>query len=372
MRCIQTSFKIALTIELGVIAFLLFGCLAWLAKKLRAIRHQTTPLLASTSESSCDTSPSTFPSYTINDSSGKININNNITNTIIGNVDGGEGDGNNNKAISTGNLELQTNSFYSPTSDYNDFCGKNQGLASILKCVTHTSFDVPVANDGKRSSSTTLHNLVEHSKSTSIDEEPTKPTRINIYKHLFYDPIYVDKLIEDNQLLLNDCLEPNLNLDHSTKQFHIDNPTDYLLSNSTLSSNQPFSTIFSDSDVIGDDTLIENHSPKYSKIYTTQVESEHDFCFEFDTDTELEDISNNMASTANAPPPPPPLPGTNGALSMPNWRQHPHPVRESAPSEEQIKKQQYAHLPDKLLNTMNKDKKPFTYTPQGIGYVTNL
>ena len=63
------------------------------------------------------------------------------------------------------------------------------------------------------------------------------------------------------------------------------------------------------------------------------------------------------------------MPGTLGAVAMPNWREHPFPVRESAPSREQIEKQQYAHLPDKLLNAMSKDKKPFTYTPSGIGYV---
>ena len=88
-----------------------------------------------------------------------------------------------------------------------------------------------------------------------------------------------------------------------------------------------------------------------------------------------------MMATAPPPPAPPPMPGTVGAMPVPNWRDnyqppqqypsanpsYPVPNRESAPSRDQIAKQQYAHLPDKLLNAMNKDKKPFTYTPSGVG-----
>lgn len=66
-----------------------------------------------------------------------------------------------------------------------------------------------------------------------------------------------------------------------------------------------------------------------------------------------------------APPPPPPLPGSTGAMMLPHWRDTYQPIREAPPSREVIEKQQYAHLPDKLLNSLNKDKKPFTYTPQG-------
>nr|XP_027196071.1 probable basic-leucine zipper transcription factor R [Dermatophagoides pteronyssinus] len=72
------------------------------------------------------------------------------------------------------------------------------------------------------------------------------------------------------------------------------------------------------------------------------------------------------------PPPPPPMPGTSGSSPMPNWRdlypsQLPSSIRhEHPPSKQEIEKQQYAHLPDKLLNAMNKDKKPFTYTPSGV------
>lgn len=86
-------------------------------------------------------------------------------------------------------------------------------------------------------------------------------------------------------------------------------------------------------------------------------------------DNSLIEYDPVMASTA---PPPPPMPGTMGALSLPNWRAHPYPVRESAPTQNQIEKQQYAHLPDKLMNSMAKDKKPFTYTPQGIGFVLTI
>ena len=73
-------------------------------------------------------------------------------------------------------------------------------------------------------------------------------------------------------------------------------------------------------------------------------------------------------STADVPPPapPPPMPGNYGS----DWRQSPVPRNETPPSKEQIEKSQYAKLPDKLLTTLNKDKKPFTYTPQGIsGFV---
>lgn len=78
---------------------------------------------------------------------------------------------------------------------------------------------------------------------------------------------------------------------------------------------------------------------------------------------DAEVCSLTMADTA---PPPPPLPGTSGAPVMPHWRETYQPHLEAVPSRNQIEKQQYAHLPDKLLNTLNKDKKPFTYTPQGV------
>ncbi|OTF76598.1 hypothetical protein BLA29_008665 [Euroglyphus maynei] len=79
-----------------------------------------------------------------------------------------------------------------------------------------------------------------------------------------------------------------------------------------------------------------------------------------------------MATTAiPPPPPPPPMPGSSDSSPMPNWRDlypSPSPSRhhEHPPSKEEIEKQQYAHLPDKLLNAMNKDRKPFTYTPSGV------
>ncbi|KPM05065.1 nuclear hormone receptor-like protein 2 [Sarcoptes scabiei] len=67
------------------------------------------------------------------------------------------------------------------------------------------------------------------------------------------------------------------------------------------------------------------------------------------------------------PPPPPPMPGTSGGFMMPNWRDtYQSPFKEKPPTKEEIEKQQYAKLPDKLLNTLNKDKKPFTYTPCGV------
>ena len=69
-----------------------------------------------------------------------------------------------------------------------------------------------------------------------------------------------------------------------------------------------------------------------------------------------------------APPVPPPPPGCAGGVLLPHWRSEPMPAH-LAPSKEQIEKEQYAYLPDKLLNTLNKDKKPFTYTPKGVsGY----
>ena len=110
------------------------------------------------------------------------------------------------------------------------------------------------------------------------------------------------------------------------------------------------------------------------------------FSADFETDSDWSSVQSiplaifntKMATTipqspiAVAPPPPPPMPGTSGALPMPDWRdlypsQPPTSIRrEHPPSKEEIEKQQYAHLPDKLLNAMNKDKKPFTYTPSGV------
>lgn len=116
-----------------------------------------------------------------------------------------------------------------------------------------------------------------------------------------------------------------------------------------------------------DASTLENHSPKFARLYDSEGGYDYDV-----SESELSEAAAvAMASQMQAPPPaPPPMPGTRDAMVMPNWREHPFPVRESAPSKETIDKQQYAHLPDKLLNSMNKDKKPFTYTPSGVsGYV---
>lgn len=166
---------------------------------------------------------------------------------------------------------------------------------------------------------------------------------------------------------------------------------------------------------------VENHSPKFGQSFPPPVHHHHQessaelsalppppvnlphrleqpvsyFPSETDTDSELGELFSAsrvvpppppppappMMATAPPPPAPPPMPGTVGAMPVPNWRDnyqppqqypsanpsYPVPNRESAPSRDQIAKQQYAHLPDKLLNAMNKDKKPFTYTPSGVG-----
>lgn len=117
---------------------------------------------------------------------------------------------------------------------------------------------------------------------------------------------------------------------------------------------------YSDSEE-GNNTIAEANSPSSSSSSGT--------LYEFPPVT-TQIMSASMSQPA-PPPPPPPMPGTIGAMVMPNWRSHPHPVRESAPTPEQIQKAQFAHLPDKLLNTMGKERKPFTYTPQGVGLVDN-
>lgn len=66
------------------------------------------------------------------------------------------------------------------------------------------------------------------------------------------------------------------------------------------------------------------------------------------------------------PPPPPPPPGSVGSIQLPHWRSEPPPPSNLVPTKQEIEKQQYANLPDKLMNTLTKDKKPFTYTPQGV------
>lgn len=119
-----------------------------------------------------------------------------------------------------------------------------------------------------------------------------------------------------------------------------------------LPSPQPFFEEYLKSEV--GDTLAETNSPSSSSSGTL---------YEFPPAT----AQIMSATMSQLPPPPPPMPGTAGAMVMPDWRAHPYPVRESAPTPEQIQKAQFAHLPDKLLNTMGKERKPFTYTPQGVG-----
>ena len=58
-----------------------------------------------------------------------------------------------------------------------------------------------------------------------------------------------------------------------------------------------------------------------------------------------------MSLPPPAPPPPPP-PGADGSIEMPNWR-----------SQKSIDKMQFACLPSALLNSLKKERKPFTYTP---------
>ncbi|XP_054155638.1 probable serine/threonine-protein kinase DDB_G0282963 [Oppia nitens] len=77
-------------------------------------------------------------------------------------------------------------------------------------------------------------------------------------------------------------------------------------------------------------------------------------------------IVSLSAALPPPPPVPPPPPGCHGSVQLPHWRSEPLPAHLATSSKEQIERDQYEHLPDKLLNTMNKDKKPFTYTPSGV------
>lgn len=73
------------------------------------------------------------------------------------------------------------------------------------------------------------------------------------------------------------------------------------------------------------------------------------------------------------------MPGTAGAKAVPSWKDQQTETESRSNKASNSKyngmvatplagldpftQQQYANLPDKLLNTMGKEKKPFTYTP---------
>ena len=65
------------------------------------------------------------------------------------------------------------------------------------------------------------------------------------------------------------------------------------------------------------------------------------------------------------PPPPPPPPGSMGAIKIPTYKEE----LEQRQQQMQLQQQQdqFANLPPQLMNTMSKDKKPFTYTPLAVG-----
>lgn len=66
------------------------------------------------------------------------------------------------------------------------------------------------------------------------------------------------------------------------------------------------------------------------------------------------------------PPPPPPPPGAIGAVKIPSYREELEKKQQQMQLQQQAE-QQYANLPPQLMNTMAKDKKPFTYTPLAVG-----
>ncbi|XP_074597276.1 uncharacterized protein LOC141852240 [Brevipalpus obovatus] len=67
-----------------------------------------------------------------------------------------------------------------------------------------------------------------------------------------------------------------------------------------------------------------------------------------------------------APPPPPPPPPIGGA-KIPTWREQQEAKLPAQQQIQQIQNDQYSNLPPQLMNSMSKDKKPFTYTPLAVG-----
>lgn len=72
------------------------------------------------------------------------------------------------------------------------------------------------------------------------------------------------------------------------------------------------------------------------------------------------------SNSSGAPPPPPPPPPIGGA-KIPTWREQQEAKLPAQQQIQQIQNDQYSNLPPQLMNSMNKDKKPFTYTPLAVG-----
>lgn len=60
-----------------------------------------------------------------------------------------------------------------------------------------------------------------------------------------------------------------------------------------------------------------------------------------------------------------------GAIHIPTYKEQQQQVKQQQSSNNQNNvDDQFANLPPQLMSTMNKDKKPFTYTPNSlIGYL---
>lgn len=57
------------------------------------------------------------------------------------------------------------------------------------------------------------------------------------------------------------------------------------------------------------------------------------------------------------------MPGTSGAINLPTYKE----TKEKNDAVKSMQEKQFANLPDKLMNTMKREKKPFTYTPLAVG-----
>lgn len=66
------------------------------------------------------------------------------------------------------------------------------------------------------------------------------------------------------------------------------------------------------------------------------------------------------------PPPPPPMPGSMNSR-IPTWRETQEAKQREQKQQAQMQSDQYTNLPPQLMNSMTKDKKPFTYTPLAVG-----
>lgn len=76
------------------------------------------------------------------------------------------------------------------------------------------------------------------------------------------------------------------------------------------------------------------------------------------------DSNNPPGATGGDVPQPPPLPSENN--SLPSWKERQQFIREECLPTPDGYCDQFTNLPDALINSLKREKKPFTYTPGGI------